>query len=124
MFDHSVSGLEGRMALRQLDEICTMAQELMSVIPDGADIPEWVQNHITTVNDRLKSVHSFVVYEMKRSGPPMDPMGMIGQAQQLAPDMSQLSASPGAMSALQQDKTSAYNAVMWDAFNRALTGRS
>jgi len=123
MFNESVSGLEGRMARRQLDEVCTMAQELMEIIPDGADIPEWVQNHITTVNDRLKSVHSYLSYEIKHSGPAMDSMGMIGQAQQLAPDMSD-GAEDGGQFEMAQDKTSAYNAVMWGAFNRALTGRS
>ena len=106
------------MALRQLDEICTMAQELMSVIPEGADVPEWVQNHITTVNDRLKSVHSFMVYEMKRGGS-MDPGGMIGQAQRLAPDMSEDPNDPHEIA----EKTSAYRSVMWGAFNRALYGR-
>lgn len=121
MFNESVSGLEGRMALRQLDEVCTMAQELMAIIPDGADIPEWVQNHITTVNDRLKSVHSYLSYEMKRSGPSMDPMGMIGQAPQLAPDMGD--DADDSQDEMEQDKTSAYRAVMWSAFNRALAGR-
>jgi len=122
MFNESASGLEGRMVLRQLDEVCNMAQELMQVIPEDADVPEWVQNHVATINDRLKSVHSYVVYEMKRSGPSMDSAGMIQQAQQLAPDMSEMSSDPHEMDELQA-KTSAYRAAMWQAFNRTLHGR-
>lgn len=122
MFNESASGLEGRMVLRQLDEVCNMAQELMQVIPEDADVPEWVQNHVATINDRLKSVHSYVVYEMKRSGPSMDSAGMIQQAQQLAPDMSEMSSDPHEMDELQA-KTSAYRAAMWQAFNRTLYGR-
>ena len=61
--------LEGRMARRQLTEICEMAEELLMYMQDEEDLHEWVQNKITTVHDRLNSVHSYVSYEKKH--PPM-----------------------------------------------------
>ena len=120
MFNESVSGLEGRVALRQLDEVCNLAQELLSAIPDGADLPEWVQNHITTVNDRLKSVHSYVIYELRRAAPAADPYGMIGQA----PPSAAEPGMPGTASDLPPDammpKMSAYTATVWGAFQDTL----
>lgn len=61
--------LEGRMARRQLTEVCEMAQELLAFMSDEEDLHEWVQNKITTIHDRLSSVHSYVSYEKKN--PPM-----------------------------------------------------
>jgi hypothetical protein len=63
------SNLEGRMARRQLTEVCEMAQELLMYMGDDEDLHEWVQNKITTIHDRLSSVHSYVSYEKKN--PPM-----------------------------------------------------
>jgi hypothetical protein len=68
-FTKVASELEGRMAKRQLTEICEMAQELLMYMSDEEDLHEWVQNKITTIHDRLSSVHSYVSYEKKN--PPM-----------------------------------------------------
>lgn len=70
------SDLEGRMAKRQLTEICEMAQELLMYVGDEDDLHEWVQNKITTIHDRLSSVHSYVSYEKKN--PPMMAPQMLG----------------------------------------------
>lgn len=70
------SELEGRMAKRQLTEICEMAQELLMYMGDEDDLHEWVQNKITTIHDRLSSVHSYVSYEKKN--PPMMAPQMLG----------------------------------------------
>ncbi|MEC8306534.1 MAG: hypothetical protein VXZ72_01590 [Chlamydiota bacterium] len=68
-FLKTAGNLEGRMARRQLTEVCEMAQELLMYMSDEEDLHEWVQNKITTVHDRLSSVHSYVSYEKKN--PPM-----------------------------------------------------
>lgn len=71
-FVKSASDLEGRMARRQLTEICEMAQELLMYMGDEEDLHEWVQNKLTTIHDRLSSVHSYVSYE-KKNPPVMQP---------------------------------------------------
>lgn len=63
--NHVEGGLEGRMAKRQLKEICEMADELYCCIDDHDDLHEWVQVKLATIHDRLNSVHSFMMYEMK-----------------------------------------------------------
>lgn len=68
-FSKVAGNLEGRMARRQLTEVCEMAQELLMYMGDDEDLHEWVQNKITTIHDRLSSVHSYVSYEKKH--PPM-----------------------------------------------------
>ena len=68
-FTKIASNLEGRMARRQLTEVSEMAQELLMYMGDEEDLHEWVQNKITTIHDRLSSVHSYVSYEKKN--PPM-----------------------------------------------------
>lgn len=65
MMNHHVGGLEGRMAKRQLKEICEMADELYCCLDDHEDIHEWVQVKLATIHDRLQSVHSYMSYEMK-----------------------------------------------------------
>lgn len=68
--------LEGRMAKRQLTEIAEMAQELLMSMGDEEDLHEWVQNKITTIHDRMSSVHSYTMYEKKN--PPMMQPQMLG----------------------------------------------
>lgn len=68
-FMKTAGNLEGRMARRQLTEVCEMAQELLMYMGDEEDLHEWVQNKITTIHDRLSSVHSYMSYEKKN--PPM-----------------------------------------------------
>ena len=62
---HDVGGLEARMVKRQLKEICEMADELYGCLDDYDDIHEWVQVKMATIHDRLNSVHSYMMYEMK-----------------------------------------------------------
>lgn len=62
---HTAGGLEGRMIKRQLKEICEMAEELYCCMDDYDDVHEWVQVKMATIHDRLNSVHSYLMYEMK-----------------------------------------------------------
>ena len=75
-FTKIAGNLEGRMARRQLTEVCEMAQELLMYMGDDEDLHEWVQNKITTIHDRLSSVHSYMSYEKKN--PPMMQPQMLG----------------------------------------------
>jgi len=77
-FTKLAGNLEGRMARRQLTEVCEMAQELLMYMQDEEDLHEWVQNKITTIHDRLSSVHSYVSYEKKN--PPMMHPQILGNA--------------------------------------------
>lgn len=72
MMTHTAGGLEARMVKRQLKEICEMADELYCCLDDYDDIHEWVQVKMATIHDRLNSVHSYMMYEMKH--PKMEPM--------------------------------------------------
>jgi len=65
MMRHTEGGLEGRMIKRQLKEICDMADELYCCMDDYDDVHEWVQVKMATIHDRLQSVHSYIMYEMK-----------------------------------------------------------
>lgn len=65
MMNHHVGGLEARMMKRQLKEICEMADELYCCLDDHDDVHEWVQVKMATIHDRLNSVHSYMMYEMK-----------------------------------------------------------
>ena len=40
-----------------------MAQSLESRLHDKDDLPEWVQNKITTAEDRLSSVYDYLDYD-------------------------------------------------------------
>lgn len=68
-----VGGREGLMARRQLEEICDMAQDLLSRIDDDDDLKEWVQVKLATVHDRLSMIHSYMSYE---NGPSKPFLGM------------------------------------------------
>ncbi|MEC8307202.1 MAG: hypothetical protein VXZ72_05100 [Chlamydiota bacterium] len=63
--NHTTGGLEARMVKRQLKEICEMAEELYCCLNDNDDIHEWVQVKMATIHDRLNSVHSYMMYELK-----------------------------------------------------------
>ena len=63
-----VGGREGKMARRQLEEICDMAQDLLCTIRDEDDLKEWVQVKLATVHDRLSMIHSYMSYEDRPSG--------------------------------------------------------
>lgn len=57
---------EGRMAKSKLYSMARMAQSLESRLQDKDDLPEWVQNKITTAEDRLSSVYDYLDYKLHR----------------------------------------------------------
>jgi hypothetical protein len=43
-----------------------MAQSLEARLDDGDDLPEWVQDKITTAEDRLSAVFQYIDYKLHR----------------------------------------------------------
>ena len=69
MFDYGSQksgSKEGRMAKSKLYRMARMAQSLESRLHDKDDLPEWVQNKITTAEDRLSSVYDYLDYKIHR----------------------------------------------------------
>jgi len=54
---------EGDMAKNQLRTIMDAAQELMDLIEDEDNLPEWAQNKITKAVDYLDSVRDYMTSE-------------------------------------------------------------
>ena len=69
MMDHghskSDSG-EGRMTKAKLFRMAQMAQRLHDKLVDGDDLPGWVQDKVTTAEDRLQSAHDYILYKIWR----------------------------------------------------------
>ena len=57
---------EGRMTKAKLFRLGQMAQSLHDRMEDGDDLPEWVQDKITTAEDRIQSAHDYIVYKLHR----------------------------------------------------------
>ena len=57
---------EGRMTKAKLFRMAQMAQRLHDKLVDADDLPEWVQDKITTAEDRLKSAHDYITYKIHR----------------------------------------------------------
>jgi hypothetical protein len=57
---------EGRMTKAKLFRMAQMAQRLHDKLIDGDDLPGWVQDKVTTAEDRLKSAHDYMVYKIWR----------------------------------------------------------
>ena len=57
---------EGRMTKAKLFRLAQMAQRLHDKIFDEDDLPEWVQDKITTAEDRLQSAHDYITYKIHR----------------------------------------------------------
>ena len=51
---------EGAMARTQLQTICRNARELVDMLKDDENMPEWVQNKITKAEDYLTSVSNYL----------------------------------------------------------------
>ncbi len=57
---------EGRMTKAKLFRLAQMAQRLHDKMVDDDDLPEWVQDKVTTAEDRLKSAHDYISYKIHR----------------------------------------------------------
>ena len=57
---------EGRMTKAKLFRLAQMAQSLHDRMEDGDDLPEWVQDKITTSEDRISSAHDYIDYKLRR----------------------------------------------------------
>jgi len=57
---------EGRMTKAKLFRMAQMAQRLHDKLVDGDDLPGWVQDKVTTAEDRLQSAHDYMLYKIWR----------------------------------------------------------
>jgi len=57
---------EGRMTKAKLFRMARMSQSLSDRLDDGDDLPEWVQDKITTAEDRLGSAFKYIDYKLHR----------------------------------------------------------
>jgi len=57
---------EGRMTKAKLFRMAQMAQRLHDKLEDGDDLPGWVQDKVTTAEDRLQSAHDYMLYKLWR----------------------------------------------------------
>jgi hypothetical protein len=60
------SSHEGRMTKAKLFRMAQMAQRLHDKLVDADDLPEWVQDKVTTAEDRLRSAHDYISYKIWR----------------------------------------------------------
>ncbi len=69
MFDYGhqkSDSQEGRMSKAKLFRMGRMAQSLHDRLEDGDDLPGWVQDKITTAEDRLQSAYDYMDYKIHR----------------------------------------------------------
>ena len=57
---------EGRMTKAKLFRLAQMAQRLHDKLVDADDLPEWVQDKVTTAEDRLMAAHNYIIYKIYR----------------------------------------------------------
>lgn len=57
---------EGRMAKAKLHRMGRWSQSLHDRLQDGDDLPGWVQDKITTAEDRLRSAFEYMDYKLRR----------------------------------------------------------
>lgn len=57
---------EGRMTRAKLFRMGQMAQSFHDRLEDGDDLPEWVQDKVTTAEDRLRSAFEYIEYKLHR----------------------------------------------------------
>tara|TARA_B100000214_G_C23554976_1_gene440163 strand:- start:138 stop:524 length:387 start_codon:yes stop_codon:yes gene_type:complete len=57
---------EGRMTKAKLSRLARMSQSLHDRLQDGDDLPEWVQDKITTSEDRISSAFDYIDYKLSR----------------------------------------------------------
>lgn len=65
--DNKSDSHEGRMTKAKLSRIASMAQSLHDRLEDGDDLPEWVQDKITTSEDRISSAFDYIDYKIKNT---------------------------------------------------------
>lgn len=69
MFDYGhqkSDSQEGRMSKAKLFRMGQMSQSLHDKLEDGDDLPGWVQDKITTAEDRLQSAYDYMSYKIQR----------------------------------------------------------
>jgi hypothetical protein len=69
MFDYGSSksdSHEGRMTRAKLFRMAQMSQSLEAQLQDGDDLPGWVQDKVTTAEDRLRSAYDYMDYKIRR----------------------------------------------------------
>ena len=57
---------EGRMTKAKRFRMGKMAQSFHDRLNDGDDLPEWVQDKVTTAEDRLRSAYEYIDYKLHR----------------------------------------------------------
>lgn len=57
---------EGRMTRAKLYRMGKMAQSFHDRLEDGDDLPEWVQDKVTTAEDRLRAAYEYIEYKLHR----------------------------------------------------------
>ena len=57
---------EGRVTKAKLLRMGKMAQSFHDRLEDGDDLPEWVQDKVTTAEDRLRSAYDYIDYKLHR----------------------------------------------------------
>jgi len=58
---------EGRMTRAKLFRMGKMAQSFHDRLEDGDDLPQWVNDKVTTAEDRLRSAFEYMDYKLNRS---------------------------------------------------------
>jgi len=64
--DHNHDNHEGSMSRSQLMHMRKYAEELMHMISDHDDLPEWVESKITLANDYIAKVKHYLEGELAR----------------------------------------------------------
>ena len=58
---------EGRMTRAKLYRMGKMAQSFHDRLEDGDDLPQWVNDKVTTAEDRLRSAFEYMDYKLHRN---------------------------------------------------------
>ena len=58
---------EGRMTRVKLFRMGKMAQSFHDRLEDGDDLPQWVNDKVTTAEDRLRSAFEYMDYKLHRN---------------------------------------------------------
>ena len=57
---------EGRMTKAKLFRLGKMAQSFHDRLQDDDDLPQWVNDKVTTAEDRLRSAYEYIDYKLHR----------------------------------------------------------
>ena len=57
---------EGRMTRSKLFRMGQMSQSMHDRLDDMDDLPEWVQDKVTTAEDRLRTAYDYIDYKLHR----------------------------------------------------------